>query len=391
MIRKTLTRSIFMTVLFCTANAHAQIPEAQVPAALPNEPAPKSDIAKNMFLSQDALNAAVNPRGGEPTLSAEEQKRNALAEALNNLNVPESNQPFTPSYGDMNTSVVFGDGDITLMKGALDRIERILASGGEISAPVVEARVDPSTGEPAPVVPQTVPDLNFPVYHVASIVYRSPRDWMVWVNGNRITPKRNNGEMRVVGVRPDQVQLSWKPDNWQYRTQVWQDKQPLSPEMRKIQSRQASSFVNMQSETLGAVMRQNQTWVTATPIIVEGKHPELEVTIKPEMKSADQTAEGAAGVVPSFSSKAAQEYMSDAVKQTAQKINKKSEEIVKETLEKPQPAVPQQVEQTGQLATQPPPAPAAPAAPPVAPSSLNDILSAISNAPPPAQEAAPLR
>lgn len=331
-------------------------------------------------------------KAGDKAASPPKDKRTRLVEALNDLIVPPDNGNFVPSYGTMKKSAIFPDSDIELMRTALDKSERIMAAG-QMPSPEMETVQTPVEAAPPP---QQLPDLLFPVYHVSSILYHSPGDWMVWLNGQRVTPKRNKGDVRVTGVSRDFVQLSWKPDNWEYRQQVWNDKTALAPELQRILAAQARTYVNVQGQTVSAVMRANQTWVTVNPIVVEGKHPELEVTVKAESLTDPDTGEKSI-----FSTKTAKEYIAGMARKTAQKVNENSQKAAEAAMRpaankaaaampaNAQPArgimegaVMPQTAMPRAAATQFPVTPAAPA-------SLDDILSAVNNAPPAAMPAAP--
>ncbi len=305
-------------------------------------------------------------------------------------------KPYVASYGDIPTTVLFSDDEITQMKSTLDQIEPLLASG---QVPAQQVTVAPVESTEAPVT-EALPSLEFPAVHVSSVVYRGPRDWMIWMNGKRVTPKRNDGVVRVVGVRPDQVQLSWKPENWMYRLQVWEDKGEMSPEMKKLQSRTGATYINTAHETVSAIMRPNQTWVTVRPMIVEGKHTDFAVIVTPQAPDKKTDAPPASpGETPPdtvpvekakpFSGRLAQEYIETIAKRNSADIYKNSRQYAQEQMEKPKPApVTPAVQPVSPVAagqgnvsnptTQQPVMPTA-GGTSGTPQSLNDVLNAISN------------
>lgn len=314
--------AFLVCIISSSATAQAPVLPAPPQATETTQSGQNPEGEKQLFLDAETV-GALSPKM-QPSTSPNdlvESKKSKLATLINNMVVPESNEPFTPSFGDMKTSIVFPDDDAELMRTSLDRIERIMAAGGKVGGPELVSRIEPTAPE-AHV--QQAPTLIFKAFYVSSVVYRSPQDWMVWMNGGRITPKRNNGRVKVVGVGPDYVKLAWRARDWDYRMQVWSDKQELTPELRKIQARQATTFLDPQSRHVYAIMRPNQTWVTVRPMVVEGDHREFEVAITPEMKTP--TAEESlaeAGAI--FSIKEAQEELDKKARNQANKIKTNSE------------------------------------------------------------------
>lgn len=47
------------------------------------------------------------------------------------------------------------------------------------------------------------------VLHLSGIVYANPRDWTIWLNGRRITPREQPDEVRGLRVSRDAIELQW--------------------------------------------------------------------------------------------------------------------------------------------------------------------------------------
>jgi cytidylate kinase len=385
------------SMVTCVANAQNTVMPSPMPSPMPPVSV-QASVNEVPQLPPSVPVAGTLPNSNTSTAQESGQsKRAMLMSALNGITVPDSNVPFTPSYGDITTSILLSDEDAELMRTALDRVERVLASGKEINRPNtggVAERPDVQTPEGTPAPPA---DLEFHTYHVASILYRSPSDWMVWLNGERVTPKRNHGKARVVRVTPDTVTLAWEASDWENRMQVWSDDEPLSAELKKIQARSAITRVDEQTRTVTAIMRQNQTWVTVRPMVVEGNHPEFGVVVKPDAVANKDPNKALAGLKASFSSKAAHKYMDTVAKTNANKVMANSQKAPNEEAADTKNKVDiVQAGQTSPVAQNTQAMPAANnsqvqplAAPIMAPpelgqsASLNDVLSAISNAAPP--------
>lgn len=340
------------------ANVWAQTPapvvgaETSPPAVTSPTEADKTTSGSGLFAAGEQIQALMGTPAGN----------NAQAPAT----VPDIPN-FSPSYGTIDTSVLFSDSMIVRMKEELDRVERLLATGAIITDASTEMQANIPEVKPIAAIP-------FQAYHVASIVYRSPVDWMVWLNGKRVTPKRNEGPVRVVGVGPDSVRLSWSPEDWDERILVWRDKQEPSAEILKIRALDAHAGIDEEHKTVTATMRSNQTWVTAYPMIVEGRHPELEISLTPQ---------GAQTGLPNAEGNT-KDALDDIAKRQAQQINANSQKLATEE----KPTLQSKQEQKKAMAAQAaiPPAAAAvtsPVPPEVAPlqdrtpTSLNDVLNAI--------------
>lgn len=106
------------------------------------------------------------------------------------------------SFGDANVSIFFLPEQVQKMKAALTAYEderRRMGGGDE--------QVNLSGIDSTPVAdPGT-----YPVFYLSSIVYRTAGDWTVWVSGHKITPLKNDTDLTVVGVSPEQVTFDWKP------------------------------------------------------------------------------------------------------------------------------------------------------------------------------------
>jgi hypothetical protein len=401
MIMGVLTASVTYSVV--SAQESAPMPPMPMPAPAQPLATPSATIPPQMSGSMPNVAGVAAKPEGEPV----DSKRALLMSALDGLKVPDSDAAFVPSYGNVTTSILLSDEDAELVRTALDRVERILASGNQIQQPnsgVVAERPNNEAPVGTPLPPS---ELKFRTHYVASILYRSPTDWMVWLNGKRVTPKRNKGIVRVERVTPDTVTLVWKASNWEDRMQVWSDEEPISAELKKIQARSALTRVDEQSRTVTAIMRQNQTWVTVRPMVVEGNHPEFGVLVKPDTLADKNPDRALAGLKARFSMKAAQKYMDTIAKANADKVAANSQKtLVEEATEAKQRTEGVQVapslvaSQNAVSASSAQLAPTAQVQPLAAPimsqpalgqsASLNDVLNAISNAAPPGGAVVPL-
>lgn len=340
-------------------------PAPATPAATPAPP-PAGDDSKPEAATSDAPPATPAP------VALQEREMAPLVPGM---------ETFKPSYGTMGPSVFYSNSDIDAMKAVLDNVERILAVGGTPQVLDLEERDGALVQAAADAPPEVIPSLEFPAFHVASILYHGRGNWMLWINGQRVTPKRPFAGLEVTAVGPDQVSIAWKADNWKYRMQVWNDKTPPSTQIQKMKAARSAVGISVQSESLYATMRPNQTLVTATPLIVEGSHPEFSVTVQPQPKTEVAEGEVAIGEEPAvFSGKAAQDYIDQVAKDKSSQISANS----KKELEKK--AAPVAAAQAPVVDPAAPPSveiPTATSTPVItpgavpAPLTLNDILNAV--------------
>jgi hypothetical protein len=285
---------------------------------------------------------------------------------------PEPPRPaYRASYGSVSYSVLFSDDTMQQVRNALDQAERAIAEGRSPVAPSVVATpgaTEPVVASAAPPPPQ----LQFPVFHVASIAYRSPKDWMLWINGQRATPKRPFVGIEVVGVVKDRVTLRWVPDNWEYRALIWKADTEMPPALKRLRSRDGVTRIDTKAKALIATLKSNQTLVTSVPLVAEGRHMNLNASIQAQPLPNDSNAEAAAQNV--------QEELGRAAQEKTEEIKEKARLEAEAELQRQQ--------------APPPPQPPTPNVPPgttnphglntpqdTVPPSLNDVLNEASQPP----------
>ena len=293
---------------------------------------------------------------------------------------------YAPSFGNWTQSALFSADEAETLMRTLDDTERRLATGAELRPIEVEVRPGeaPVEGQVAEV--EHLPPLDFPVFHVSSILYRNPQDWMLWINGQRVTPKRKIDGLRVTHVAPGQVTLVWKADNWKHRMQVWSDpdrKVTLSY-LENMTARDASVRKESGAHTIRATLRANQTLVTAVPLIVEGNHSEMAMTLAPyQYQLPVDTADGqaAASAPPAKERAYSQRMVRTAIFEAMEAATAAAATTDKEQVSSSAPATPENTEVDAASPAHQEPDSAPPRASADAPANLNDVLNAAS-APP---------
>lgn len=193
------------------------------------------------------------------------------------------------SYGNAPASIFFTRAQISNMKKALSTFENIRpedAVAGEMlfteELPIAPAIIE----EPA----------TYPVYHLSSIVYRTPTDWTVWLNGARITPKTNDGDVTVTAVRPDRAWFSWKPTYIQPLTERINQKTLASTDAVKHRfTTENTASVDRKSASIRFSLRPNQSFAASYFRTFEGKiaTPKLPDSAAPTATTPGMTSQAA--------------------------------------------------------------------------------------------------
>ena len=113
------------------------------------------------------------------------------------------------SFGNAPMSLLFTPVQIDMMRSVLAHAE------ANRKAKPTDIEVTPEMAFPG-LLELTGPKIAeepaiYPSFYLASIFYRSAKDWTVWLNGLRITPQTNSGEVEVVAIAPDRARFRWKP------------------------------------------------------------------------------------------------------------------------------------------------------------------------------------
>lgn len=285
---------------------------------------------------------------------------------------PSFDKGFSPSFREDIGSVLYSEEKVSEMKIILGRIEALLAKGQSPDIEIADETL-PNINGPAPAI---IPDLRFPAFYIASIVYHSPKDWMLWINGQRVTAKRKYEGLQVAYVGPEKVQLIWKPDEWKYRQQIWNASVKQSKDLQRLAAHEAITYVDKKNKHVVATLRPNQTWVTATPLIVEGQHTNFAITMKPDANTLNRASE--------FSAKKAQELIAEAAKVALKKPAEKGDQSIGQSQNLPA------ANQAGGNSANPslPTVPSSPTLTTVSPTpSLNDFLNKVGTPVPPTPNA----
>jgi len=132
-------------------------------------------------------------------------------------------------------------------------------------------------------------DFIYPQFFLASLVYRSPDDWLVIVNGRKITPQTidDQSEITVTAIDNDKVLLKWKPANMAHVMEIWdkltasQQTKPSNDENTPAQMTfdtkvldkvpDVPVLVDKERKVVTFILRPNQTFSSFAMQVLEGK------------------------------------------------------------------------------------------------------------------------
>jgi hypothetical protein len=102
---------------------------------------------------------------------------------------------------------------------------------------------------------------TYPQFFLNSLVYYAPDDWIVWINGEKITQAtpRENSNIHVTAITPDKITLEWFPLEIHRVMEIWK----LFPN-EKVTVDEAHKQVVFD-------LKPNQTFSSYTMTALEGK------------------------------------------------------------------------------------------------------------------------
>lgn len=116
-------------------------------------------------------------------------------------------------------------------------------------------------------------------FSLNSILYNSPSDWSIWVNGKRYSRKEalegftvGTSAVKVSRVGKDRITYVWTPQPRSLGTVQgrWEDKQKQKDSIGKSHQAAAGEQVNLQDENVTVTLRPNQTFFSEYMTVMEG-------------------------------------------------------------------------------------------------------------------------
>jgi len=179
-------------------------------------------------------------------------------------------------------SIMFSEKELSELYDALNKYDPEVAA----KKPEVKSTVNLPSG--SEIAPTETP----PVFYLQSIIFYSPQDWILWLNGKKIRTGENySPSLSVVKVDEDKAYLLWKSPTIDDLIPGWENSLkenasnaaflPDSDLTWTHHTVEGNILVNKSEKVFGFILRPNQSLITGEMAVLEG-HP----------KEAAQLADG---------------------------------------------------------------------------------------------------
>lgn len=185
--------------------APAPLPDLDSPQPPPT-PAADQEPAPFPTLPPAETPPAETPAPAQPPAAASATPSATVSNLLKEVTESEPNG-FEPSYGNREHSLFFSKNDADNIRHIL----RLYESGSLDKAAPSDAGIAELLQDLQPKDEQK--QLVYPRFKLRSVIYRSPAEWVVLLNENRISSYSNNAdrEITVLNVSKSTVSFRWKP------------------------------------------------------------------------------------------------------------------------------------------------------------------------------------
>ncbi len=318
-----LAQSAEPPVLPQTLPMPGEMPAEQGNASSPDVALPETQISEE---AAEAVAPEQEISVMEDTVVEEEATMGLQA------SLPQARAIIPPQYessmGDFGISLMFAPEDIL-------NIQRVLSVYEEqLSRPTQMATDEPKNNE-SDILSELLRNMQggeqleeqpLPVFYLSSIIYRNPSDWSVWVNGKRLTSRKNEHEalegLRVRTIDKQRVKLGWQPVQLAPALRVWQqvsNDENYEHPFRHRQANDASIEYVLEDREFVITMRPNQSFVGAEMALLEGSYKPALFAPSPEQLDDLLAQPGALSGRPATSAEAISNALKSATFGTSQR------------------------------------------------------------------------
>jgi len=129
---------------------------------------------------------------------------------------------------------------------------------------------------------------TYPQFFLDSLVYYSAKDWLVWINGEKITQdtSKESSNIHVVQISADKVTVEWFPLEMNRVLDTWR------------QFPNSEVMVDAGHGQVVFTLKPNQTFSSYTMTVLEGRVLPVTVDITQEIDLSDDKSKGLDMVIP---------------------------------------------------------------------------------------------
>lgn len=255
------------------------LPEVELPNAQMPEPAMPEPAMPDAATAEQ--NAGQTQTGGLPEPAMPDATSAAVSPAPvdpSTLDLPAGLiiDGFEPSYGTVDLSLMFPESDMANMRKILRFYES--KDKASVQNPEVADQYDDyisqimgeidSEGGAAEVVPQLLP-----AYYLSSIIYRTPNNWSIWLNGRKFKAGDEIPGLEIASISSERVAFVWSPERLREVSDRLTAKQETNEKTYGNRSALTQDIsVNIEEENVRFSLGRNQTFNAADMEVYEGKY-----------------------------------------------------------------------------------------------------------------------
>jgi len=270
-MKKTSFKNLVLISIFLliTTKSFAQNAEVKTPpkAAAPVVANPTASAPTPVTPPTPAANAAPKP---EDSAIPAEKKLDLVGKPLENSALVDNIQGGMANLllGNKSVSLMFDDKENDNIDRAIDSFKNNQTftpeGNGDEDGSLDNASSQQKRAEEAAAKAQKEQDeFNAKSYiYLASIMYSTPHDWVVWINDKKITSETNkkSKELFLKSVEKDRVSILWN----------------VSPSKLKVLLGSKADTLNLKTNSEGQIevkfaLQPNQTFMLGSNSVVEGK------------------------------------------------------------------------------------------------------------------------
>lgn len=208
--------------------------------------------------------------GSSPALPTSNSSTPGLSSAQDNkissstaLESTSSDSKAVDSNLQWNGSILFSESEISRLRRIMDSMTK----PGDIFSDI-----DQPDGE----VPEEK-EVNYESYYLASIIYNSPDDWIIWLNGRKITPLIPSPDEKITikHVERTKVDVILHPKEYSKLRSAWDTIN--TGDVKKTKN--ISVVLDDDAGNVGFTLRPNQSFYVSSFQIVEGRSPPREIPV----------------------------------------------------------------------------------------------------------------